>query len=370
MPAKTNKHAKQPKQKAQAADALAILSVAGGKRKRVDAQGGARGKRGTTSKKAKLEEIPTFALLTVPDVLYKICSYLHPLAVLYLSRTCKKASELLLSKASIRAWCASFKSVLVEGIHDLYSDMYEPRLASLFFEDRCDGCQKSRRGKCPQFMLRVNMCDNCLYKSKDFLSDKQLKPTALEITDIRSLDYGAHIPVIKSLTPSALSSGFCTQELFDRASFVGMVKETKGLTKNELDKWSKERRYRYLGLEDECKRLKEYMVYMKGCAEQEKVDKRRAIGIQRRKDIAARFKEAGYVTEQPNGEAGEEFWDDVLRTLSRDKISPSYYRTLISRQSPLTEQDWNGGEILKCLIACGKVVKGDKLRGEREENRI
>ncbi|KIY66568.1 hypothetical protein CYLTODRAFT_491348 [Cylindrobasidium torrendii FP15055 ss-10] len=365
MPPKRTKSAKPSEQKAQTAD-TSVTRCVGGKRKRVDATAPTRGRRGNTAKKVKLEEIVYFRLLDVPaDVLYEICSYLHPLMVLYLSRACKTLRSIFMSEASRYAWRTSFESIFFDGIRDVRSDICEPRLANLLFEDRCDRCLKSRKGEFPQFMLRVNLCQTCLYKSPDFLPAKFLRETAEEANNGK---YVRHLGWIKRFTPSTPSLGyFGTPELFDRASFVEMVEETKDLTLDEFCVWRDKEKENFESLKDECRQLKEFKIEMAECAALEKAEKRRAAGVQRRKDIAARLAEAGYTTNRPGGEADEEFWGDVLRTLSRDKLTPSRYRTLISRQAPLTDKEWKEGDILKCLIDCGKIVEGDKLRAAREK---
>ncbi|KIY64074.1 hypothetical protein CYLTODRAFT_457538 [Cylindrobasidium torrendii FP15055 ss-10] len=364
MPPKRSKSAKPLKQDVQKANVAVTRSV-GGKRKRIDASEKTTTRRGNIAKKAKLEEILYFRLLDVPaDILYEICAYLHPLTLLRLSRTCKTLRAVFMSERSRYAWRLSFESILLDGIREVRNDISEPRLANLLFDDRCDKCQKSRKGQLPQFMLRVNLCQTCLYKSPDFLPGKLLDKTAKEVAKT-----ARYVDWIKRFTPSTPSLGyFGTPELFDRASFVEMVKETKNLTGDKFFVWSNNEKENFESLKDECRQLKDFKIHMDECAALEKKEKKHAIGLQRRKDIAARMKEDGYIIAgRPEDDADEDFWADVLRTLSRDKSFPSRYRTLISRQVPLTDEEWKEGGILKSLIECGKVVEGDKRRIAREK---
>lgn len=94
---------------------------------------------------------------------------------------------------------------------------------------------------------------------------------------------------IKSLTPFGGTTSSEPNEggggrVYDRASFIEMVEETKDLNDKEFAVWYKKEKENFESFEDECRQLHEFKLYMDECAMQEKADRKREIGIQRRKE--------------------------------------------------------------------------------------
>ncbi|KIY62265.1 hypothetical protein CYLTODRAFT_323680, partial [Cylindrobasidium torrendii FP15055 ss-10] len=75
---------------------------------------------------------------TPADILYEICSYLHPLDLLHLSRTSKHLRSHLMNASARYAWRTAFEFVFLDGIREVREDLEEPRLANLLFEQHCD----------------------------------------------------------------------------------------------------------------------------------------------------------------------------------------------------------------------------------------
>ncbi|KIY71386.1 hypothetical protein CYLTODRAFT_128822 [Cylindrobasidium torrendii FP15055 ss-10] len=219
MPPKKTKSAKMSKDTVQA-DADIGHTVR--KRKRVDKSDLVPCHQDDSAKRQKLEveeEDTFFRILDVPtDILYEICSHLHPLGLLHLSRTCKTVRATLMSPVSRYAWRSSFESVMFDGIREVRNDICEPRLATLLFENRCDECRKPRRAM-PQFMLRVNMCQSCLLDATNGVSRRFIHGG-------NSFYSGA-----KYVAPGWDSSHRCIKDV---TPFLEMVKETKDLTDDEF----------------------------------------------------------------------------------------------------------------------------------------
>ncbi|KIY71389.1 hypothetical protein CYLTODRAFT_487304 [Cylindrobasidium torrendii FP15055 ss-10] len=367
MPPKKTKFAKSSKDTAQA-DAVIGHTVR--KRKRVDKSDLVPCHQDDSAKRQKLEveEDTFFRILDVPtDILYEICSHLHPLGLLHLSRTCKSLRATLMSVASRHAWRSSFESIMFDGIRDVRDDLCEPRLATMLFEKRCDGCQKPRRSN-PQFMLRVNMCQSCLWRSPEFMRYYEFRRAAETVAPKyclarRSIEH--MIPYGSSAQDNHRS------RVYDRASFLEMIQETKDLTDDEFATWCKAEAANFKLLREECKYLGEFKDLMDKEASYEEACRiaasRAAICNQRQNDIAARFLNAGYVTTSPGGDVGESFWADMSRLHWRD---PKYecWR-MASREVPLTDKEWALGGILRNLIDCGVIIEGEKLRKKKERAR-
>lgn len=89
---------------------------------------------------------------------------------------------------------------------------------------------------------------------------------------------------IRSFTPFSGLTWNSKTHVYDRASFVEMVEETKDLTDVEFSAWCEKEKENFESFKDECRQLEEFAIYMDQCALQEKEDKKRAIGVQRRKE--------------------------------------------------------------------------------------
>ena len=68
------------------------------------------------------------------DILVQICSYLRPLDLLTMARSCKLLRDFFMSKASAPAWVASRRAI---ELPDCPSDLSEPQYADLLFSKGC-----------------------------------------------------------------------------------------------------------------------------------------------------------------------------------------------------------------------------------------
>ncbi|KIY71388.1 hypothetical protein CYLTODRAFT_487303 [Cylindrobasidium torrendii FP15055 ss-10] len=367
MPPRRKKSAKPSKNTALLPDA--DTKYTSGKRKRGDNNDLVLCQQKDSAKKPRLEEEISFRLLEIPtDILYEICSHLPPLGLLHLSRTCKTIRAILMSEASRYAWRSSFESILLDGIREVRNDICEPRLATLLFENRCDGCQKPRRGAAmPEFMLRVNMCQSCLESSPEFLDPDDLDAAMQKVVPNHANGYRYRLAMIGRVTPygSAVKEAYDSR-VYDRASFLEMVEETKDLDVDEFETWHIAEKENFRLFQDECKQLWDFKAYMDEEAKEQKNLSKGVIVTQRLKDIAARFMDAGYVTVSLDGCDNQCFWD---RLISPDRPSHTVLECwrLVSRPIPLTDKEWNKGVILKYLIHCGCIIRGNKLRDTPEK---
>lgn len=114
-----------------------------------------------------------------------------------------------------------------------------------------------------------------------FLSPRKLNETALSI--IGTGANSSRLSKIIEFTPYG-SDWYSKIEFYDRASFVEMLEETKDLTDVEFAEWCEKERENFESFEDECMQLHHFKIHMEECEKKEKVDAKRAIGVQRRKE--------------------------------------------------------------------------------------
>ncbi|KAF9451921.1 hypothetical protein P691DRAFT_806305 [Macrolepiota fuliginosa MF-IS2] len=113
------------------------------------------------------------------DLLYEVCTYLHPQDALNLARSTRRLRQLLMTRDARFVW----KSVLsnVEGLPSCPSDLTEPQFANLAFDGHCHLCL-APRVKDVYWSCRVRCCKKCLPKC--FLTMDQLRPLLQKIPDI------------------------------------------------------------------------------------------------------------------------------------------------------------------------------------------
>ncbi|KAH8113498.1 hypothetical protein DFH11DRAFT_1598996 [Phellopilus nigrolimitatus] len=97
-------------------------------------------------------------MLQMPfDVFCEIAGHLSPLDLLHLARSTRPLRDMLMSKSARQIWCTSLSAL---DIPECPSDINEPQLASLIFENFCQGCGAPRVNKV-DYGLRVRLCAGC-----------------------------------------------------------------------------------------------------------------------------------------------------------------------------------------------------------------
>ncbi|KAI9462990.1 hypothetical protein HD554DRAFT_2288156 [Boletus coccyginus] len=91
------------------------------------------------------------------DVLFLIATYIHPIDLLNLARTCKSLRQLLMDKSSTFVWKTARRQV--DDLPDCPADLTEPEYANLVFYARCHGCGKYARTIL--WEMRRRYCPDC-----------------------------------------------------------------------------------------------------------------------------------------------------------------------------------------------------------------
>ncbi|KAI5123145.1 hypothetical protein M0805_000848 [Coniferiporia weirii] len=98
-------------------------------------------------------------MLQVPDdVVREIAKHLLPLDLLNLARSTRALRGMLMSKSARPIWRAALDAL---GIPKCPSDINEPQLISLMFEESCHVCRVSRPRLVVDYGLRVRLCYSC-----------------------------------------------------------------------------------------------------------------------------------------------------------------------------------------------------------------
>ncbi|PIL34410.1 hypothetical protein GSI_03185 [Ganoderma sinense ZZ0214-1] len=127
-----------------------------------------------------LENLPT-------DVLLKVASWVHPLALLHLARTSKSLRETLLARNSLEAWQNSIS--VVEGLPACPRDMSEPAYVALVFDKCCFLCESAHASHWVDFAIRIRLCKPCF--------NKNIKPATEFIDDLSRYALGLNfIPCV------------------------------------------------------------------------------------------------------------------------------------------------------------------------------
>ncbi|KAH9923966.1 uncharacterized protein BXZ73DRAFT_103698 [Epithele typhae] len=96
-----------------------------------------------------------------PELLYEVVlSFLHPLALLHLSRCSKFLRGVLLSKHSRLAWTNACQNVVPIRPPPCPEGMSEPAHAALLFEKFCEVCGRDHAGQ-PDYAARKRICRHC-----------------------------------------------------------------------------------------------------------------------------------------------------------------------------------------------------------------
>ncbi|EGO01220.1 hypothetical protein SERLA73DRAFT_134513 [Serpula lacrymans var. lacrymans S7.3] len=92
------------------------------------------------------------------DVIFHLCTFLHPMDLLNLARTSKPFRQLLMSKSSAFIW--KFSRLQVEDMPQCPPDLNEPQYANLAFGLYCQNCGKV--GQCLFWQFRARYCTSCV----------------------------------------------------------------------------------------------------------------------------------------------------------------------------------------------------------------
>ncbi|KII91497.1 hypothetical protein PLICRDRAFT_105367 [Plicaturopsis crispa FD-325 SS-3] len=102
-------------------------------------------------------------LIDLPlDIFFEVCTVLHPVDILQLSRVSKEFRSLFMSRNSRHVWVAARRNA--PGVPDCPPDMTEGQYARLLFEHDCYACGKPI-AKMLDYALRLRYCGDC-FKTK------------------------------------------------------------------------------------------------------------------------------------------------------------------------------------------------------------
>ncbi|GAA5863829.1 hypothetical protein JCM8547_006078 [Rhodosporidiobolus lusitaniae] len=121
--------------------------------------GGGKSKKAKTSNETDEGGVDCFSSLPL-DVLFLICSELHPLDVLAISHTSKEIRRTLLAKSSAPVWSAARRTVAMPDIEA--DDISEARYVFLVEGNTCQVCGTTKKGTQFEHHVRVRCCSKCL----------------------------------------------------------------------------------------------------------------------------------------------------------------------------------------------------------------
>ncbi|KAI0768389.1 hypothetical protein BC629DRAFT_1536111 [Irpex lacteus] len=267
--------------------------------------------RGSSRRAGKLRQMLDMPL----DVVLEICSYLHPKDVLSLSRASKDLRKFFMSRNSASIWKAALANL--PALPPCPDDLSVPAYVNLVFSENCHICMK--RTKDVYWLSRIRLCDKCRKKNEAYDSYPYVDDHVMKM--IQPYKLTELVPVVRYL--------YCSNKhplvyVPDLEEFLDKLKKTPiSRRKSFLSERKRLVESRTMG-KDQILRF----LYQLKTSRADELEEQR---IDRRDQILARLKEAGY----------EEEVEYLLERRNSQNLYQFNTMPEVRRTQPLTAKGWN-----------------------------